>query len=198
MTNQPDQRHEAILGAVIQLLAESGSEGVTFVRVGRQAEVGRGAVAYHFKTRSRLFQAALDWLVEKLTRLRNSLDSTASTPRQKLNAMFRGQEKLLLDEPRLLCAWYAFVALGPSDRWIAARVQQNYLDRVEEIRLWLKDLGPHCAKGVRLAPGRIAGDLTASIEGMGLLWLNHPDAKGIAAHRRRLVQRWQKALFTPD
>ncbi len=191
------QKRDDILRSVIDLLSSSGPDGVTIRQVAKAAGVSQGAVSYHYKTRSELFRATLDWILERIDARRRELWEAAKSPRTKLASLFICQEKLLTEEPELLTAWYSFVVLGRSDRWVAARVQEHFVDRIEMIQAFLKEtlVGDKIPRD--LAPGLTASDINASIEGMGLLWLNRPDVQGIAAHRRRSVRRWQKLLDLP-
>jgi len=193
MSEQPADNRSLILGAVLNLLAGQGPKGVTLRNVAKQAGVSLGLVRYHYQTRSELFRATLDWVLEQITEMRNSLP-VPKNPQEALADFFLFQEKLLLERPDLLTAWFGFVTLGRTDRWVAARVQEHYLNAVETARNFIKETMNSGAKRPDLRPGLTAEDLVASVEGMGLLWLNRADRKGIAAHRSRAVKRWSTVL----
>ncbi len=190
---QPDRR-ELILQAVIDLVASQGPNGVTLREVAARAQVSLGLVNYHYKTRSELFRATLDWILERISQIQMEVWQTAETDQDKLASFFVCQEKLLLEHSELLTAWLTFVTLGRTDPWVAARVQEHYVERIEMARSFLKQAMAQGTIRPDLRPGLTAEDLTAWVEGMGLLWLNRLDKKGIAAHRHRAVRRWMKIL----
>lgn len=188
------KKREAILAAVMDLLSCQGPDGVTIPRVAESAGLSQGAVSHRYKNRSELFRATLDWILDRIDDRREEAWESARTARTKLEAVFLHQEKLLTEEPDLLRAWYAFVVLGRSDPWVAARVQEHYVDRIESIAGLVREAQAEAGRKINLAPGQTASDLISTLEGMGLIWLNRPDRKGIAAHRRRSVRRWNKIL----
>ena len=194
MLDQQPQRRDLILKAVMDLLALKGQDGVTLRQVAKKAGVSLGLISYHYKTRSDLFRATLDWILEQFEELDTSLAGPEVSARKRLNSFFLRQEKLLAERTELLTAWFIFVTLGRSDRWLAARIQESYVERVETVRSFLKEMMDQGLIRPDLRPGLTAEDLVASVEGMTLLWLNRIDKKGIAAHRRRAVNRWTKAL----
>jgi AcrR family transcriptional regulator len=194
MLDQQPQRRDLILKAVMDILAIKGQDGVTLRQVAKKAGVSLGLISYHYKTRSELFRATLDWILEQFEEVDSSLAGPDSSARTRLNSFFLRQEKLLAERTELLTAWFIFVTLGRSDRWLAARIQESYVERVETVRGFLKEMMDQGAIRPDLRPGLTAEDLVASVEGMGLLWLNRIDKKGIAAHRRRAVNRWTKTL----
>jgi len=194
MLDQQPQRRDLILRAVMDLLALKGQDGVTLRQVAKRAGVSLGLISYHYKTRSGLFRATLDWILEQFEEVDSSLRRPDASARNRLNSFFLRQEMLLAERTELLTAWFIFVTLGRSDRWLAARIQESYVERVETVRGFLKELMDQGSIRPDLRPGLTAEDLVASVEGMGLLWLNRIDRKGIAAHRRRAVTRWTKTL----
>ena len=108
MSEEQSQRRARILVAVMDLVASRGPDGVTLREVARQAGVSLGLVSYHYKTRSKLFRATLDWIVEQFTEIASDLSQAASSPRSRLAFFFLCQEKLLLEQTKLLTAWFTY------------------------------------------------------------------------------------------
>ncbi len=194
MHSEQPERRDLILQAVMDLLASRGPDGLTLKEVAKKAKVSTSLIGYHYGTKSRLFKAALDWVLEQVAEMEAGLAKENASPVDRLASFFLLQEKLLIERTELLTGWFSFVILGRSDPWVAARVQENYVDRVETFRAFLKDMMSRSLIRPDMRPSLTAEDLVASAEGMALLWLNRVDPKGIAAHRRRAVRRWQKTL----
>ena len=194
MSSERLEQRGRILQAVMELLGRRGPDGVTMREVAKKAKVSLGMVRYHYGTKSKLFKDTLDWILEQFADLESELKKENPTPRGRLTFFFLIQEKLLLERSDLLTGWFSFVTLGRCDPWVAARVQENYVERVEAVRAFLKEMMDQSLIRPDLRPSLTAEDLVASVEGMGLLWLNRIDPKGIASHRRRAVNRWLKTL----
>ncbi len=192
-SEQLDQK-SLILQVAVELLGRRGPEGVTMREVSKKSKVSLGKVRYNYGTKSKLFTAALDWLMEQVSEIESRLKKEEPTPRERLAFFFLVQERLLLERSELLAGWFNFITLGRSDPWVAARVQENYVARVETVRAFLKEMMDNSLIRPDLRPSLTAEDMVASVEGMGLLWLNRIDSRGIAAHRRRAVNRWLKNL----
>lgn len=192
-SEQPEKR-ELILKAVMDLLATRGPEGWTLKEVAKKAKVSTSLIGYHYGSKSGLFKAALDWTLEQVAEEEASLVVDRDSPMDRLAGFFLLQERLLVERTELLTGWFSFVTLGRTEPWVAARVQENYVDRVETVRAFFKEMMGRSLMRPDMRPSLTAEDLVASAEGMALLWLNRVDPKGIAAHRRRAVRRWQKTL----
>ena len=194
MPLEQDDQKSLILQVVIELLSRRGPDGVTMRDVSKKSKVSLGKVRYSYRTKSKLFAAALDWLLEQMAEFEAELKKEDPSPRERLTFFFMVQERLLLERSDLLAAWFNFIILGRDEPWVAAQVQENYVSRVETVRTFLKEMMDKSLIRPDLRPSLTAEDMVASVEGMGLLWLNRIDSRGIAAHRRRAVNRWLKNL----
>lgn len=194
MVQRGSEKPVEILEAVITLAAAHGPEGVNFRDVAKLAGSTVSRVNKLYKTKSRLFSATLDWIIDRITTIeQEALDQANNVP-EKLTAIFKAQERLLLEQTELLSAWYIFLTIGRTDQWVASRIQEQYVDRIETVRLILKELMDAGLMRPDLRPGLTAEDIVASVEGMGLVWLNRTDRQGVAAHGRRAARRWSKNL----
>ncbi len=64
VTPDPDASRRSIIGAVWELIAHDGIEGVTFRRVAERAQVSVGGIQHHYGTREALVRAACVAMIE--------------------------------------------------------------------------------------------------------------------------------------
>ena len=175
MRAEQPERRDLILKAVMDLLTTRGPEGWTLKEVAKKAKVSTSLIGYHYGNKSRLFKAALDWILEQVAEVEASLAADRDSPKDRLASFFLLQEKLLVERTELLTGWFFFVTLGRTEPWVAARVQENYVERVETVRDFLKEMMARALIPPDMRPSLTAEDLVASAEGMALLWLNRVD-----------------------
>ena len=146
MRAEQPERRDLILKAVMDLLTTRGPEGWTLKEVAKKAKVSTSLIGYHYGNKSRLFKAALDWILEQVAEVEASLAADRDSPKDRLASFFLLQEKLLVERTELLTGWFFFVTLGRTEPWVAARVQENYVERVEAVRDFFEGddgQGPH-------------------------------------------------------
>jgi len=76
----------AILGAAARIVEREGARHLTIEAVGREAQVSKGGVLYHFATKQALLEAMLERLIEQ-GRIRN--DALRETHRDTANPVLR-------------------------------------------------------------------------------------------------------------
>jgi AcrR family transcriptional regulator len=61
----PADTRTALVLAAVEAFSRGGYDGVSIRDIERNAGVNRGLAAYHFRTKEALWEAAIDWLMEK-------------------------------------------------------------------------------------------------------------------------------------
>ncbi|HEY2005877.1 MAG TPA: hypothetical protein VGG87_05475 [Solirubrobacteraceae bacterium] len=139
-TGKPDQarprgaaRREALLDAVLLIVAESGTDAVTHRRVAEVAELPLASTTYWFKSKEHLLTAALELAAKRdIARLR---DDVASAPDSADPVVLAIDAILTPTEPvrTSLITTYALLleaARRPALRAVAEDWTQAYLDTI--------------------------------------------------------------------
>ncbi len=144
--SSPDDRRQAILLAVWQILAAQGLGAVSIRSVAAAAQVSPGLVQHHFGTKDRLLLASAELMIDLaeggFAEVRPSM-----TPHQEL-------EQLLLhalpraDEAKAgTSVYYAFVAASVAQPPIASLLAQAKQGVVGEVTRLLEQLAPGRGSG---------------------------------------------------
>lgn len=147
--DQPVERQERILQAVLQLLATAGIAGVTMRSVAREAGVALGLVGYHYQDKTGLIAAALLRVGEQdvaLVAPRRGVSAEAG-----LRASLRhvaDPEYLTVEYVSLRLQLWALAAADPQFARINADAQQRYREGLADlIRAARPHLSPReCAR----------------------------------------------------
>ena len=93
------QTREQILGAALDVFSRKGFSRTTFVDVARQIELTKGAVYWHFKTKSDLLVALIEGMIERKQQLVPSLDGIHSVA--ELRAHYLESVRTMFSDPAL-------------------------------------------------------------------------------------------------
>ena len=161
---------EALLRAVVDVVAQKGLRGLTFRAVAEAAGVNNSLVAHHFGTRDALIAAALQWSSEQsiaASRLRDAAENGGTFTEALL--------ELLLEDPGLQAFQYEMILEARRRPELAGPVAQLYESYVEALSEGLQAFG---VKGdVRV----VARTLFAALDGLVLQYLAGVGRDEIAA-----------------
>jgi AcrR family transcriptional regulator len=122
-------RREQILKAAYEIALSDGIAGLTVRAVGARARLSHGLVHFHFKRKTQLVTALLDWVLATTTVLHVPA-GIAHIPRapDRLRALLRQEMDRLAKEPRRIRLFFEFWALGTRHAPTRARISAE-LDR---------------------------------------------------------------------
>lgn len=111
-TPDPDASRRSIIGAVWELIAHDGIEGVTFRRVADRAQVSVGRIQHHYGTREELVRAACVAMIEL------AHDQYEELPDDPLTRLGHILLHAIPDSPRArfgASVWHAYLAKSVDD-----------------------------------------------------------------------------------
>jgi AcrR family transcriptional regulator len=161
---------EALLRAVVDVVAQKGLRGMTYRAVAEAAGVNNSLVAHHFGSRDALIAAALQWASEQsiaASRLREAAGQEGSFTEALLG--------LLLEDPGLQAFQYEMILEARRRPELAGPVAQLYENYVSALA---EGLGAFGLQGdVRV----VARSLFAALDGLVLQYLAGVGRDQIAA-----------------
>src|SRR4051812_7506620 len=83
-----DLRKFAIIQAAVHCLAEDAMEGGVFDRIGKRLKIRRTLVAYYFKSKDDLLEAAVQYIITTAQQLTIARVQVEKTPEGRLRAMW--------------------------------------------------------------------------------------------------------------
>lgn len=118
-----DERRGQLLQAAFEVASREGIGGLTIRAVAAEAGVSHALVVHHFRSKDRLVQALLDWLIET-TSVMHVSDDIAHFPRamDRLHALLQQEMARLSHQPRHTRLFFEFWALGARREEIRARI----------------------------------------------------------------------------
>jgi AcrR family transcriptional regulator len=161
---------EALLRAVVNVVAQKGLRGMTYRAVAEAAGVNNSLVAHHFGSRDALIAAALKWASEQsiaASRLREAAEQEGSFTEALMG--------LLLEDPGLQAFQYEMILEARRRPELAGPVAELYENYVDALAEGLQAFG---VKGdVRV----VARSLFAALDGLVLQYLAGVGRDEIAA-----------------
>jgi len=146
-----DDTGDAILRAALSAFSEKGFDAASTRSIASQAGVDHGLIRYHFGTKQKLWQAAVEGAFGKLEEATRDHDIDEITDeRERIRSMVRGYVRFVASNPE-------FVRLmtdegkrrGPRMRWIIdqhVKPQYAFIEHVvarsKELRMTPADLDP--------------------------------------------------------
>ena len=161
---------EALLRAVVDVVAQKGLRGMTYRAVAEAAGVNNSLVAHHFGSRDALIAAALQWASEQsiaASRLREAAEQEGSFTEALLG--------LLLEDPGLQAFQYEMILEARRRPELAGPVAQLYENYVDALTEGLQ------AFGVQGEVRVVARSLFAALDGLVLQYLAGVGRDEIAA-----------------
>jgi AcrR family transcriptional regulator len=124
-----------LLDATVEVLVERGYSGATTAAVCRQAEVSRGTLLYHFKTRTDLLLAALEHvLAERIRTFVMERRDGPSEPAALIRQMWPQWQG------PALTAWLELAVAARTDRELGARMRVVMLEFDDMVRAAFREL----------------------------------------------------------
>ena len=173
-------RHELILQAVLELLAQHGIAGVSMRAVAQRAGVSLGLVNYHYEDKHGLVAAALRRIGEQDVELLRP--GTSRTPDATLRAALRrvvDRELLTTEYLSLRLQLWSLAQVHPEFARINTDAQQRYRERLAEL---IRDARPRLTAA---ECSRRADDIDVVQNGIWLTALLGLDERSL----RRSIQR---------
>ena len=121
---------EALLRGVVEVVAESGLDGMTFRRVAERAGVNNTLITHYFGTRDALLTAAAEWAAERSQHLAD-LTKGSALDQDFADALTR----MVADEPELQLFQYEMTLASrrqPELKAAATRLYESYVDIMEK------------------------------------------------------------------
>ena len=125
-----------ILEAALRLYTSKPPQTVTMDEIAREAEVSKGTVFYHFKSKRNLERELLRYSIEKYF----SWVYEESRDSRTLERVVRETLKIVRDNPRLTLFWY-YVLEKELFAGDTAYARELYNEMVEFLTLLLDDMG---------------------------------------------------------
>ncbi|MEV2278185.1 TetR/AcrR family transcriptional regulator [Nocardiopsis sp. NPDC049922] len=165
----PNERVELIAATAVELIADRGLRGLTHRAVDEAAGLPPGSTSYHARTRLRLIETALTWLVDQEERdtmslLRQMRGDRAEVAR--LAARFL-RASVTRDRKRSLARYELALEAGrnPELREIYDRLGERFRAMLDELMVALGSPTPR--RHTRAFLGWIDGTLFDSLAGVG-------------------------------
>jgi AcrR family transcriptional regulator len=181
-------RREQLVAAAIDLLAESGHERASTVRIARRAGVSRGVLTYHFRDRAELIAAVVD-TVYRLAQAEVAPRVTGATSaRAALLAFIGSSVEFYGAHPRHMAALTAICAAAAPAR-SGARQHVREMDDVGELlRTGIRD-----GEFRDFDAGIMAAVIRAALDGAVALVMADGSAESVALLRAELVRTFDAA-----
>jgi len=201
-TRAPQERalrtRAAILGSALKTLAEVGVARASTARIAKEAGVSQGALFGHFATRSLLWSAALELLLDELLgRSATELGDLLSGERASPEELIGGAVDVLwevFNDPRLVGAYELFLAARTDPELSSALGPVLQAHAVREV-----ELGRTLFAGAADRPGFDATvlGLLATLQGAAVGAAARPQASAIELEFIRDIARREFATALP-
>lgn len=195
----PDATKQRILDALVDLLADAGSEAVSVRRVAAGANVSIGAVQHHFPTRDDLVVAAMIHVGELTQNSIAEMARSHSNPFDSCQSVCRALAAAADDDLRASRVWLAFVAHAANNPRVA-RIHAELWQRAEDELAGMIDAMTRNG-GHPLSPDDVkdrAAVLLACLDGIAVARIVEPERMSRQRAERVADQALVAALAAPD
>ena len=121
-----EERRDQIISAAITCFSEKGYYEASMDEIAKAANLSKGSLYWHFKSKRDLFQSLVErWLQEFTDSLGTTLEN-AATAGEKLRMMIDAVKSNAAAQPELARAQLEFYALAVRDEEFKAWLQENY------------------------------------------------------------------------
>ncbi|MCQ4208890.1 MULTISPECIES: TetR/AcrR family transcriptional regulator [Streptomyces] len=190
MSRRPAPPLDTVLARAMEMIADSGLDGLTMAALGREVGMSSGHLAYHFGSKDELLLRTLEWSEGRLGDERRQLLAGTGTARERLDAYV----DLYVPDGHRDPHWTLWLEVwnrsrGADDR---ARERQAAIERA-----WHRDLVALLAEGTSrgefgaVDPDRFAARLRALLDGFSIhvaIGLRGTDRDQVLAHVREFVE----------
>jgi AcrR family transcriptional regulator len=173
----PETRRKSLIQATMRSIAKYGYSGTTIEKICEEAQISRGLVNHHFKTKEELINQSYKELCDEWEfQTHGMLLDTYKEPEDKLMAIIRMSFSPMLFKQEYLGIWVGFwsiIGKSPSlkklNRTMYGQDRTKYQLIFEEIA---------AKRGIKIDARRIAISLIALTDGLWLEWCL--DSKGFS------------------
>lgn len=145
-----DQRRAATVEAVIELAASRNPSEITTQAIASHMQLTQGALFRHFPSKDAIWQAAMDWVAERLLQKVDRAAVGSGSPLDALQAMFMAHVGFVVEHPgvpRLLFGELQRAGPTPAKRAAQALIAR-YAERIAK----------------RIEQGRVTGEVAGDVD----------------------------------
>jgi len=175
-----EERREQILSAAITCFAEKGYYEASMDDIAKAANLSKGSLYWHFKSKRDLFQGLVErWLREFTDSLGKTLEH-ATTAGEKLRMMIEALKRNAAALPELARAQLEFYTLAVRDEEFKAWLHENYATDSQFLESIVKE-GIESGEFREVPAGAVARMIMAYLDGALLhREINDPEASASA------------------
>ena len=171
----PEIRRKSLIQATMRSIAKFGYSGTTIEKICEEAQISRGLINHHFKSKEELINQSYKELCDEWEyQTHGMLQETYREPEDKLFAMIRMNFSPLLFKQQYLGIWVGFwsvIGKSPSLKKLNHTMYAQYRNSFQEIFEQIAQ-----QRGIELDARIAAVSLIALTDGLWLEWCL--DAKG--------------------
>ena len=120
------ERRDQIIDAALRCFSQKGYHETSMDDIVREANLSKGSLYWHFKSKRDLFQSLVErWLLEFTESLEATLQN-ATTAREKLASVIGALKENAAARPELARAQLEFYSMAVRDEEFRAWLQRNY------------------------------------------------------------------------
>jgi TetR/AcrR family transcriptional regulator len=152
---QPEKVRESAVQAALSVFAADGYDGTSMQQIADEAGVSLPLIVYHFKSKEKLWQAAVSCVVEQFDQLMAAAmsDETKSSPTEQLRAIIEAFVRVSVQFPqvRRMMAMESY-AMTPRLQWMG----EHYARRHHKAIIDLIVRGQKAGDVVKIEPHRLS------------------------------------------
>ncbi|WP_303982684.1 transcriptional regulator BetI [Dongia mobilis] len=171
-------RKKELIEATIAVIAAHGYHGTTVSRVAKSARVSTGLMNFHFTSKDKLFEEVFKYLADEYFLVWNTrIQAAPADAWSRLQTMVEAYFDRDVFTSAKLAVWFSFWSdpeLRDKFRDAATAVERRYVKELEHQIYNLVILQPRAKPDARKIAVRVAGALSAMIDGFWLQALLYP------------------------
>ena len=174
-----------IVRAAADAFVRHGYSGASLAEIAKQAGVTKGALYFHFPSKTALAEAMIQTQREANDELARQVGDHRGDGLDLLVELTRGLARRLIDDPTLQAAMRLAVELGETRDAVIAETYQAWERLVTDVARTAKERGELAE---RVEPAELARFLVAAFTGLQTVSLV---ASGLTDLDRRVVEMWR-------
>ena len=133
---QPEKVRESVVQAALSVFATGGYDGTSMQQIADEAGVSLPLIVYHFKSKEKLWQAAVGCAVEQFDQLMAAAmsDESKSSPTEQLRAIIEAFVRVSVKFPqvRRMMAMESYT-MTPRLQWMGEHYARRHHDTIIEL-----------------------------------------------------------------